>query len=568
MFVVLIVEGLFSGASVLAVIPLADYMLDPELKNPNSISRFFIVLLESLEISPSFYIFSIIFFFTNLLKSATDVIVRYSILSIKYSVQGGIFNDVITAFFSSKWTFFSNTDQGKLLNSFSRELGNVGDAMAAACTQLARVIQLLIYIAIPLFINPIMTAIALLIVFLLGTPILLFGKYAYALGRESMHSGNVFMGALHEQLSAARLVMSFGQNHKAKDLLRLRFWSHVKATIRSQVFDSALTSSYQPTAILAAIISLIVGINYGLNIAELVGLLWALLRALPVLSQVMSANPLIKNLLPSYDQLMGLKSEAKLYEERIGRLPFEKFKSSIELKNITFYYDKNIDVLKGVNLVIGGGGITAIVGGSGSGKSTIIDILLGLQVPSSGSILIDGVDLSDYDLNTFRHQVGYVPQDPFLFKGSIRDNLLWAKPEATQESLWDSLRLANAEKFVRESKDGLDTIVGERGLKMSGGQRQRIALARALIRNPQLLILDEATSALDLESDTLIQRSIEEVSKYTSIVLVTHRLRALEGSKIIYVLKDGVIVEHGEYNELSEKIGGELYKIIHSQVVH
>lgn len=166
--------------------------------------------------------------------------------------------------------------------------------------------------------------------------------------------------------------------------------------------------------------------------------------------------------------------------------------------------------------------MTALVGESGSGKSTVTDLVLGMQIPERGQVLIDGVSLGDWKQNSFRERVGYVPQDPLLFNTSIRNNLLWSFEQANEDDLWGALRLANAEGFVKELPQGIDTLVGDRGVRLSGGQRQRIALARALLRKPELLILDEATSSLDSESELLIQQSIEQVAQDTRIVNGTY----------------------------------------------
>jgi len=198
----------------------------------------------------------------------------------------------------------------------------------------------------------------------------------------------------------------------------------------------------------------------------------------------------------------------------------------------------------------------------GAGKSTITDLVLGLQIPEGGSVLIDGVPLGEWKQNSFRERVGYVPQDPQLFHMSIRDNLLWSDEQAAESALWEALRAANAEAFVRELPEGIDTVVGDRGVRLSGGQRQRIALARAVLRMPELLILDEATSALDTESERLIQQSIEQLAHKTTILVIAHRLSTVAKADMVYVMKQGRVVEQGSFSELSTKSGGMLQGMI------
>ena len=209
--------------------------------------------------------------------------------------------------------------------------------------------------------------------------------------------------------------------------------------------------------------------------------------------------------------------------------------------------------------------MTALVGRSGGGKSTITDIVLGLQVPESGQVLFDGIDLSKWKQNSIREKVGYVPQDPMLFHASIRDNLLWVNESATEQELWESLELANASEFIRELPQGIETIVGERGMRLSGGQRQRVVLAQALLRKPELMILDEATSSLDSESERLIQQAIEKISKKTTILVIAHRLSTVAKADYLYVLDHGHIAEEGSFSSLVEKEEGMLRSLINAQ---
>jgi ATP-binding cassette subfamily B protein len=245
---------------------------------------------------------------------------------------------------------------------------------------------------------------------------------------------------------------------------------------------------------------------------------------------------------------------------------FTKLKGKIELKNVSFAYPGRTKTINNLDLVLIKGNMTALVGDSGSGKSTITDLLLGLQIPDLGEVLIDDLSLSKFKQNSFRQQIGYVPQDPMLFHCSVRDNLLWSNENATESDIWAVLKLANADKFVEEFPDGLDTLVGDRGVRLSGGQRQRIALARALIRKPELLILDEATSALDSESERLIQSSIDQVAKLTTILVIAHRLSTITKANFVYVISKGEIIEKGDFETLSNKQGGILKEMIRTQI--
>lgn len=199
--------------------------------------------------------------------------------------------------------------------------------------------------------------------------------------------------------------------------------------------------------------------------------------------------------------------------------------------------------------------MVAVVGESGAGKSTLIDVVMGFNEPSGGRIAVDGGDLGDVDVVSYRRRIGYVPQESVLFNLSIRENLRWANEEATEAEIREACRQANAMEFIERFPEGLDTVVGERGVRLSTGQCQRVALARAILRRPQLLVLDEATSALDTLSERLIQQAIERVARDTTVVVIAHRLSTITNADYIYVLQRGQVVEEGTYADLVARDG-------------
>jgi ATP-binding cassette subfamily B protein len=302
-------------------------------------------------------------------------------------------------------------------------------------------------------------------------------------------------------------------------------------------------------------------------ISELTAIMWSFLGALPILTALLQGKISLNNFIPSYEQLTLLQNKANEYKEIEGTLVFKSLTHGIELNSLNFEYPTRKNTLVNINLKINKGEMTALIGDSGSGKSTITDLILGLQTPTSGLVLINGISLSKYVQNSFRQRIGYVPQDPILFDCSIKDNLLWANENATIDELRNVLKLANADKFVLDLPHGIDTFVGNRGIRLSGGQRQRIALARALIRKPDLLILDEATSALDTESEQLIQNSIENVAKQTTILVIAHRLSTISKANQVYILKSGKIIENGTFDYLSNSTGSELNNMLKMQLL-
>jgi ATP-binding cassette subfamily C protein len=215
-------------------------------------------------------------------------------------------------------------------------------------------------------------------------------------------------------------------------------------------------------------------------------------------------------------------------------------------------------VITDLNLTIPVGKTTAVIGPSGSGKSTVVDLATGLILPKSGSVFIDACPLEPSQVRLWRTHIGYVPQDTFLFHDSIRQNLLWARPDATEEDIQEALRLAAADEFVARLPHGLDTVVGDRGVRLSGGERQRIALARALLRKPSLLVLDEATSNIDSDSENRILNAVHELHGSITILIISHRLSTVRDADMIYVLESGRLVESAPWSTLATMKHGHL----------
>jgi len=233
---------------------------------------------------------------------------------------------------------------------------------------------------------------------------------------------------------------------------------------------------------------------------------------------------------------------------------------TVRFENVEFAYDPGKPVLFGVDFKAEPGMVTALVGSSGSGKSTIISLLCAFHTPTAGRVLVDDVDLAHVNLDTFRSQLGVVLQDSFLFDGSIRENILFSKPDATEEQFLFACRTARVDEFAERFDDTYDTIVGERGVKLSGGQRQRLSIARALLAEPRILILDEATSSLDSESEAMIQAGLNQLMQGRTTFVIAHRLSTIRRADQILVVEGGRIVERGNHAELFA-MGGRYYDL-------
>ncbi|WP_339864125.1 ABC transporter ATP-binding protein [uncultured Algoriphagus sp.] len=247
------------------------------------------------------------------------------------------------------------------------------------------------------------------------------------------------------------------------------------------------------------------------------------------------------------EEIMNTPLEA---DDRTRTLALKEFRGDIKFENVSFAYEEDKEVIKGVSFHAPAGSVTALVGTSGSGKTTIAGLAATFLNPDSGQITLDGNDLQTVTLESFRSRLGVVLQDDFLFEGTIRENILFPRPNASEEDLHKAVVAAHVQEFTDRFEDGLDTLIGERGVKLSGGQRQRIAIARAILADPRILILDEATSNLDTESETLIQASLKELMKGRTTFVIAHRLSTIRQADQILVVEKGNIVERGKHDEL------------------
>jgi len=366
-------------------------------------------------------------------------------------------------------------------------------------------------------------------------------------------------GRLTETLNGVRVIKGFNaedQENKTFEKGVERLFLNVKKSLTA---TALITSS--STFLLGLASAGIMGIggffimNNSMTFGEFVSFTLFLGFMIAPIVQMSNIGSQLTEAMAGLDRTQELMNMTEEDDSKIRTLNLKKIKGNMIFDDVSFSYEKNKEVLHNISFKAPAGSVTALVGSSGSGKSTIAGLAATFLNPVSGKITLDGTDLSTVNLSSFRSQLGVVLQDDFLYEGTIRENILFPRPNATEEQLLEAVKGAYVNEFTDRFEKGLETVIGERGVKLSGGQRQRISIARALLADPKIIILDEATSNLDTESESFIQKSLHLLMKDRTTFVIAHRLSTIQQADQILVVEQGNIVERGNHDDLINKKG-------------
>lgn len=452
-------------------------------------------------------------------------------------------------------SYFDSTKTGVLISRIMTDAEGVRNLVGTGLIQLAGgILTALIGIGVLFALNWQLTAIMLVVLLSFG------GLMAFAFGRlrplfreRSVINAEV-TGRLAESIGGVRILKVYVAEEREERLFGegvTRLFDNVRKTITGTSFVGA-----GATLIVGAIgVLMIVGggraiIAGTMTLGGLVMYVFFIGLVAAPLIQIASVGTQISEAFAGLDRVREIRDMATEDQQDEHREPIGEIDGKVEFRDVSFAYVPGVDVLKGVSFVAEAGSTTALVGSSGSGKSTLIGLVMAFHRAQAGSILVDGHDLDALRLRDYRSQLGVVMQDNFLFDGTVRENIAFARPGATDDEIWQVSRIAHCDEFVNSFEKGYDTIVGERGVKLSGGQRQRIAIARAILADPRILILDEATSSLDSESEAMIRDGLRSLRSGRTTFVIAHRLSTIESADQILVLEGGEILERGTHREL------------------
>lgn len=456
----------------------------------------------------------------------------------------------------ARWVHFVRTRQSDFLQALTTDIGRVGSGTHYLLQLLSASFLLAAYLLAATAISPLLTLLATSFG-LLGLGILWSRiREAQALGAEATGVGKQFFATASEHLSGLKLARSFGAEERSIS----RFTKHTRDSFRTTVSFVRNRAGAQMWFTVSTALMLLAFVFVSVEFfhspsAEILILLAVFSRAAPRMTAIHLNLQQLQHAHPAYDSYLEMVSRCReeAVEPRDVSLSPISLRESIHLVGVRFRYSQDSEeVLKGVDARISAGATTGIVGPSGAGKSTMADLIMGLLVPDEGIVMVDGVELTEALAPGWRSRVGYVPQDTYLFNDTVRANLLWARPDASDAELWKALDHAAVGEVVRALPEGMGTRVGDRGVRLSGGERQRLSLARALLLDPTVLILDEATSHLDSRNIEIIQEALENLPSPVTKIVITHRLDTIENADHIIVLDGGRVTRSGSWKELAQ----------------
>jgi subfamily B ATP-binding cassette protein MsbA len=465
--------------------------------------------------------------------------------------------------------YYSDHKIGDIVNQMGGEIGRTADSIKAAIQMISAAITIFVFLGFLLAISWQLTVAATSLLFVVAIVNQFFIRKAKRSGQALSSSSANYSIALLETLSGIRLVKSSGQ--EANQYRQLTQYIHDRETAEreSQANYAIVNPINEVAGIVVVLVIVIVGkIIFGKHLAGTSNYLFTylllLFKMLPSIGQLNGLRSQFANTSPSVKIINAFLNEADKPIMAQGNQAYQALKQSIQFKDIWFKYPTSQDwILRGVSLDLPKGTTLALVGSSGAGKSTLADLLPRFYDCQEGEILIDNQPLQAFHLPKLRRSMGIVSQETFLFNASIFDNIAYGCENPTFEQVVDAAHRANAYEFIEQMPQGFDTQIGDRGVMLSGGQRQRLAIARAILRNPDILILDEATSALDTVSERLVQKALDELSRDRTVLVIAHRLSTIQNADQIAVFDRGQVVEIGKHEELLQQDGlyTRLYKM-------
>ena len=497
------------------------------------------------------------FFARNIFRYIGSLMLIYYRVGVAKDLRTSIYQKILTLPVS----FFTEQRKGDMMSRMSNDVGDVEGSILGSLAELFNAPFMLISTLITLFyLSPELTFFTLLVLPVMGTLIALIGKSLKKQAHEAQtEMGNIF-SIVDETLKSAKVIKIFN----ADKLLNNRFTTSINKWLNAAVGVGKKRELASPMSEFLGSITFLIITWYGgkqiienqsLSPEEFLVFLAMFFQILPPAKSLANSISTIQKGGPALERVIEILDADIKIDEKENPIPIQTLENSIEFKNVGFYYNEDRTILKNFNLTIPRGKTVALVGQSGSGKTTIANLLARFYDATEGEILIDGNNIKDLKVRDYRQMIGMVTQESVLFNDSVYNNILMGKLDADREEVEAAAKIANAHDFILNLSDGYDTNIGDDGNKLSGGQKQRVSIARAVLKNPPIMILDEATSALDTESERFVQEALEKMMENRTSLVIAHRLSTIQKADWIVVMERGMILEQGTHKELMDKNG-------------
>lgn len=572
----MVLSSAFGASPIALIIPLVDKVItgkDIIVPAGTALPAFLSDLITNVNSLPRLQLLNImtgIVVVIFLLKGIFEFLKAYLMGAVSQRVVRDVKNDIYRKLQTLSMDFYSHNPTGKLMSRITHDSSVIRDAIGSGVADtFAQPIEIAFYMAVLVGLKiyggvpwSFILISAVVFPFIL-LPVIRIGKRLRKISRTSQEKIGDISNMLLETISGVKLVKSFCMEDYELDNFKKKnqeFYKLNMNAIKKMKIVSPLTESMM--VICVAIIMWVAGrsmisgeLSFGVFSAFLAAV-FSMMKPFKKLSNVYGIN---QQALAAADRIFHLMDTPVAIKEKLDAEELKSFEDKISFGDVFFSYDKDKEVvLKGINLEVKKGEIVALVGPSGSGKSTMVNLIPRFYDPDSGSVKIDGIALKDMSIKSLREKIGLVTQETLLFNDTVKANISYGHMDIDEKQLKAVAKAANAHMFIKEFPEGYDTVIGERGLKVSGGQRQRIAIARAIYKNPPILIFDEATSQLDTESERLVQEAINNLMQGRTAIIIAHRLSTVKHADKIVVVDEGKIVDSGTHDELLSR--SPLYK--------
>ncbi|HEC69028.1 MAG TPA: ABC transporter ATP-binding protein [Candidatus Omnitrophica bacterium] len=559
-FICMGISTIFNGASLGMIIPVADKVLtNKKIIVPHKLPDFLNSLIDKINSLEPLFLLKVIAF---------SIVVLFILKGLFVFLQGFLMEIVglravvyvrtllYKKFQELSLDFYSQKRAGELISRITNDAGLLKYGLTYGLTDLIyQSMQLAMFVFIVFYIHPKLALISFIIFPIIIFPVMKVGRKLKKLSSRSQEKMADLNAILSETISGAKIVKAFHRQDYEIEKFKKIVRDYYKFLLKSAKRQLLLSPFTEFIGALAAIAIFLLGgkdviegkLSFGV-FGFFLGSLMSMIRPFKKLTQVHAIN---QQALAASQRIYEILEKKPSVEDRPQAIPITALRDKIEFKEVWFKYHPEEDfVLKDINLVIKAGETVALVGPTGSGKTTIFNLLLRFYEVTQGRILFDGVDIRDIKLSSLREMTGLVTQEPVLFNDTVRANIAYGKLSASREEIESAAKRALAYDFIKELPSGWDTVIGDKGFRLSGGQKQRLCIARAILKNPQLLLLDEATAQLDSESENLVQKALDNLMQGKTVLVIAHRLSTVKKASKIVVIDKGAIVGEGKHSDL------------------